>query len=88
MMFVWLDLSTIYNNDSKTVIQEQLVTLIPTSDWSSAEASPQLVLASGQGNGISGITEVCAPRPGSKKLHVCLQPIFPSPCKFSLFENE
>ena len=41
-----------------------------TSDWSSAEAPPQLVLASGQGDGISGVTEICAPRPGSKKLHV------------------
>ena len=44
-----------------------------TLDWSSAEASPQLVLASGQGNGISGVTEVCAPRPCSKKLHVSMQ---------------
>ena len=43
-----------------------------TSDWSSAEAPPQLVLASGQGNGIPGITDICAPRPGSKKLHVSL----------------
>ena len=41
-----------------------------TSDWSSAEASPQFVLASGQGYGISGVTEFCSPRPGSKKLHV------------------
>ena len=41
-------------------------------DWSSAEAPSQLVLAGGQGNGIPGITEFCAPRPGSKKLHVCL----------------
>ena len=48
----------------------------PTSDWSSAEASPQLVLASGQGNGIPGITDICAPRPGSKKLHVSLWDVF------------
>ena len=41
-------------------------------DRSSAEAPPQLVLAGGQGNGIPGITEVCAPRSGSKKLHVRL----------------
>ena len=45
-------------------------TITPTSDWSSTEASPQLVLASGQGNGIPGVTEICSPRPGSKKLHV------------------
>ena len=45
-----------------------LCTLTP--DWSSAEAPPQLVLAGGQGNGIPDVTEVCAPRPGSKKLHV------------------
>ena len=49
--------------------------MIITSDWSSAEAPPQLVLASGQGDGIPGSTEVCAPRLGSKKLHVRLQPI-------------
>ena len=49
----------------------QLLTLIPTTDRSSAEAPPQCVLASGQGYGISGVTELCAPRPGSKKLHVC-----------------
>ena len=46
-----------------------LCTLTP--DRSGAEAPPQLVLASGQGNGVPGVTEVCAPRPGSKKLHVC-----------------
>ena len=44
-------------------------------NWSSAEASPQLVLASGQGDGIPGVTDICSPKPGSKKLHVCLQPI-------------
>ena len=42
----------------------------PTLGWSSAEASPQLVLASGQGDGVPGVTDICAPRPGSKKLHV------------------
>ena len=47
-----------------------LCTLTP--DWSSAEAPPQLVLAGGQGNGIPGVTDICAPRPGSKKLHVRL----------------
>ena len=46
--------------------------LILTPDWSSAEAPPQLVLAGGQGNGVPSVTEVCAPRPGSKKLHVRL----------------
>ena len=44
--------------------------LIPTPDRSSAEAPPQLVLAGGQGNGVPGVTDICAPRPGSKKLHV------------------
>ena len=43
---------------------------IPTPDRGGAEAPPQLVLASGQGDGLPGVTEVCAPRPGSKKLHV------------------
>ena len=48
-----------------------LLILIPTPDWSGTEAPPQCVLASGQRNELPGITEVCAPRPGSKKLHVC-----------------
>ena len=46
--------------------------LIPTPDRSGAEAPPQLVLASGKGNGVPGVTDICAPRPGSKKLHVRL----------------
>ena len=46
--------------------------LILTPGWSSAEAPPQLVLAGGQRNGVPDITEFCAPRPGSKKLHVRL----------------
>ena len=46
-----------------------LCTLTP--DRSSAEAPSQLVLAGSQGNGIPGVAEVCASRPGSKKLHVC-----------------
>ena len=47
-----------------------LCTLTP--DRCSAEAPPQLVLAGSQGNGIPGVTDICAPRPGSKKLHVRL----------------
>ena len=49
-----------------------------TLDRNSAEVPPRLVLASGQGNGIPGVAEVCAPRPGSKKLHVRLLQLTPS----------